>query len=187
MTSSSNGQLSSLSVQRRFITTHNAETKAIVHSAEDFQWQAYDGDKMGFSVVYSTSQSPPDLNGDADIRSHEALTKKGTGLVNPNGSVLRCVDFAPGYRCGMHRTQSLDYGIVLEGEIDMLLDSGEVHHMKAGDVAVQRATNHQWLNRSDTKWARMIFVLQDCQPLNVGGQTMSEDLGKDLAFLPSSR
>jgi len=141
---------------------------------------------MGFSVVYTTSEFPPDLNEDADIKSYESLMSKGTGLVNPGGTVLRTVDFAPGYRCGMHRTQSLDYGIVLLGSIDMVLDSGEVHHMKAGDVAVQRATQHQWLNTSDTEWARMIFVLQDCKPLSVGGQALKEDLGTNLNFLPPS-
>ncbi|KAF3762630.1 hypothetical protein M406DRAFT_323637 [Cryphonectria parasitica EP155] len=185
--SSSTGQLSPLSAQKRFITTHDSEAKAVVQSADAFQWQALDGDKMAFSVVYTTSQFPADLNNEADITAHNAVMKKGPGLVNPGGTVIRCVDFAPGYRCGMHRTQSLDYGIVLDGDIDMLLDSGEVHHMKAGDVAVQRATNHQWLNASDTKWARMMFVLQDCQALEVGGKTLSEDLGKDLNFLPPSR
>ena len=100
--------------------------------------------------------------------------------------MLRCVDFAPGYQCGMHRTQSVDYGIVLEGEIDMLLDAGEVHSMKAGDVAVQRATNHQWRNTSNTKWARMMFVLQDWEPLEIQGKILGEDLGKDLAYLPLS-
>jgi len=180
------GQLSDLPLQRRFITSHNDKGEAIAHSAEDFKWKAYDGEQMGFSVVYTTSEFPPDLNEDADIKSYESLMSKGTGLVNPGGTVLRTVDFAPGYRCGMHRTQSLDYGIVLLGSIDMVLDSGEVHHMKAGDVAVQRATQHQWLNTSDTEWARMIFVLQDCKPLSVGGQALKEDLGTNLNFLPPS-
>ena len=47
------------------------------------------------------------------------------GLVNPKGTVCRVVDFAPGYECMMHRTQSLDFGVVLEGKVEMLLDSGD--------------------------------------------------------------
>lgn len=142
---------------------------------------------MAFSVVYTTSQFPADLNDSADISAHESLMAKGTGLVNPGGTVIRCVDFAPGYRCGMHRTQSLDYGIVLEGEIDMVLDGGEVQRMRRGDVAVQRATQHQWVNVSGgEKWARMMFVLQDCRPLKVGGRELGEELGDDLDFLPAS-
>jgi quercetin dioxygenase-like cupin family protein len=164
---SSNNQLSPLATQRQFVTSHNNDAKAIVHSAGCFQSQAYDGNQMAFSVVYSTSRFPVELNGYADIQAHDTLMQKGLGLVNPGGTVLRCVDFAPGYQCGMHRTQSLDYGIVLEGEVDMLLDAGEAHSMKAGDVAVQRATNHQWRNTSSTKW---VFVLQDCEPLEIQGK-----------------
>ncbi|CAK7225477.1 hypothetical protein SBRCBS47491_005903 [Sporothrix bragantina] len=186
--SSSKGQLSgpSLNQQKVLVTSHNADGKAIVHSTEDFQWQPYDGNQMAFSVLFSTSQFPADLNNNADIASHEKLLQSNTGLVSPNGTILRCVDFAPGYKCGMHRTQSLDYGIVMAGDIDMILDSGGVHHLKAGDVAVQRATNHQWANTSDTEWARMMFVLQGCAPLTVGDKTLGEDLGEDLAFLPAS-
>lgn len=180
------GKLSDLSQPRRFITSHNDEGKAIVHAAEEAVWKPYHGSQMAFSVMYTTSEQPPDLNDNKDVLTHEGLMKKadGIGLVNPNGTVLRYVDFAPGYRCGMHRTQSLDYGIVMEGDIDMVLDSGEVHHMKKGDIAVQRATQHQWVNTSSTKWARMLFCLQDCKPLTVSGQEMKEDLGD--AGLPAS-
>jgi hypothetical protein len=190
MATTANGQsqqLSNLPPLKRLVTGHNDSSKAIVHSDDPFAWQPFDNDKMAFSVVYTTSTFPPDLNSDADLTTHDALMAKGTpGLVNPNGTVIRCVDFAPGYRCGMHRTQSLDYGIVLEGEIEMVLDSGERRDMTRGDVAVQRATNHQWVNKSATEWARMMFVLQDCQPLKVGGKALGEDLGKDLDFLPKS-
>jgi hypothetical protein len=187
-TSKTGGSLSDLPPLRRLVTGHDHSTsKAVVHSATDFAWQPYDNDQMAFSVVYTTSQFPADLNNDADVQTHESLMSSSKlGLVNPNGTVIRCVDFAPGYRCGMHRTQSLDYGIVLEGEIDMVLDSGDVEHMKRGHVAVQRATNHQWVNTSKTEWARMMFVLQDCKPLQVGGKSLGEDLGKDLGFLPES-
>ncbi|HET7158351.1 MAG TPA: cupin domain-containing protein [Burkholderiales bacterium] len=59
----------------------------------------------------------------------------------------------------MHRTQTLDYAVVLEGEVVMLLDEEEVH-LKAGDVVIQRGTNHAWSNRSD-KPCKMLYVLID--------------------------
>jgi quercetin dioxygenase-like cupin family protein len=59
----------------------------------------------------------------------------------------------------MHRTETLDYAVVLEGEIVMLLDDQDVH-LKAGDVVIQRGTNHAWSNRSD-KPCRMLYVLID--------------------------
>jgi uncharacterized cupin superfamily protein len=61
----------------------------------------------------------------------------------------------------MHRTRSVDYAIVLEGEIDMLLDDSEIH-LRAGDVLVQQATNHAWINRSSRN-CRMAFVLIDAK------------------------
>jgi uncharacterized cupin superfamily protein len=61
----------------------------------------------------------------------------------------------------VHRTRSVDYAIIVSGEIDMLLDD-ETIHLKAGDVVVQQATNHAWINRGD-KPCRMIFVLLDAK------------------------
>lgn len=178
--------ISNLPQYHRFITTHNPAGEAIVHSHTPFTWAAYDNENLAFAVPYTTSTFPADLNADADLVTHDRVIASGTlGLVNPRGTVLRCVDFAPGYACGMHRTQSLDYGIVMEGAVDMVLDSGEVHSLKRGDVAVQRATQHQWVNRSATEWARMMFVLQDCQPLVVGGVEMGEDLGTNSGLPPS--
>ena len=105
----------------------------------------------------------------------------------PNGSILRIVDFppvtpevdtmdatalrqrdgrrshgpagAPSRHAYMHRTKSVDYGIILSGEIDMLLDDSEVH-LKAGDILIQQATNHAWVNRSNAV-CRIAFILID--------------------------
>jgi mannose-6-phosphate isomerase-like protein (cupin superfamily) len=59
----------------------------------------------------------------------------------------------------MHRTRSLDYAVILSGEIDMMLDDGDVH-LKQGDVIVQQATNHAWVNRGSAP-CRILFVLMD--------------------------
>ena len=86
------------------------------------------------------------------------------------------VDIAPGSKPLLHRTQSLDYGVVIEGEVEMILDEGVGRVMRRGDVAVQRGTNHGWRNLSGTEWARMFFVLQDCERVVVGGREMGEDV-----------
>ena len=59
----------------------------------------------------------------------------------------------------MHRTRSLDYAVILSGEIDMMLDDTSVH-LKQGDVIVQQATNHAWVNHG-TQPCRILFVLMD--------------------------
>ena len=76
-----------------------------------------------------------------------------------NGTKIRINEFPPGVISPMHRTQSVDYGIVLEGEVVLVLDDGETV-LGPGDVVVQRGTMHRWENRSDHR-ARMVFVLVD--------------------------
>ena len=170
------------------ITGHDPATgKAIVQSSRPGEWQSYDDKLMAFNVVYTTSEFPASLNKDKDLTTHdELIASKGLGLVNANGTVCRVVDFAPGFECMMHRTQSLDYGIVLEGTIEMVLDSGETRVMQRGDVAVQRATMHSWKNSHEKEWARMIFILQDCQTLTLGDKVLKEDLGRGTVGLPPS-
>ncbi|KAI9374592.1 hypothetical protein BJX61DRAFT_497409 [Aspergillus egyptiacus] len=171
------GQLSNLGGITRYVTGHDSTGKAIIQTENPAEWNAHENNSMAFSVGYTTSQFPADLNNDADLHKDEEVRTSGKlGLVNPNGTVCRFVDFAPKGPPLMHRTQSLDYGIVLEGEIEMLLDSGEKRLLKKGDLVVQRATMHAWYNPSETEWTRMVFVLQECKPLVVGGEELGEDV-----------
>ena len=147
-------------------------------------------DKMAFDVVYTTSEMPVSLNDNKDLKAHKEMPDNKLGLVNPNGTVCRIVDFGPATDPLMHRTQSLDYGVVLEGELELILDDGVKKILKRGDVAVQRATIHGWRNTSKTEWARMFFVLQDCQKLLVNGKELGEDLshsGNEMEGLASKR
>jgi len=161
------------------ITGHDPSTgKAIIQETRPAQWtDPFNNKTMAFNAVYTTSKFPADLNDDADINTHNELSAPGKlGLVSPGGTVCRIVDFCPGNDALMHRTQSLDYGVVLEGSVELVLDSGETRVMHRGDVAVQRGTNHAWRNPSPTEWARMVFFLQDCQPVTVGDKTLKEYL-----------
>ena len=88
-----------------------------------------------------------------------------------NGSVLRIVDLAPGHRSPLHRTQSLDYGIVLQGQVDLELDDGRIVSLAAGDVVIQRGTMHAWINRGSAP-ARLAFVLLGAAPLVIGGHAL---------------
>lgn len=84
----------------------------------------------------------------------------------PNGTRFTINEILPGSAAVMHRTETLDYAIVLSGEIDMDLDEGSVS-LRAGDVLVQRGTNHAWVNRG-TAPAVLAFVLIDAEPLGIG-------------------
>jgi len=82
------------------------------------------------------------------------------------GTRFTVIDFPPGNQPHMHRTETIDYVIVMEGEIEMDMDASTVK-LKAGDIMIQRGTNHAWANRSD-KRARVAFVLVDAEPLGIG-------------------
>ncbi|KAH8812266.1 hypothetical protein F5884DRAFT_784914 [Xylogone sp. PMI_703] len=170
------------------ITTHNPSTGlAEIHTSSKNDWSWLPATDVSFNVVYTTSQFPANLNDDVDIKAYKDQMARGDlGLVSPGGTVCRIVDFAPGNNPLMHRTQSLDYGIVLKGELEMELDDGSVTLLKQGDMAIQRATMHAWRNPHPTEWARMLFVLQDCQPVVIGGKRFKEDLGARPIDIPKS-
>ena len=89
------------------------------------------------------------------------------------------VDTAPNNKMPpfMHRTKSLDYAVIVAGEVELILDTGEVQRLKVGDVVVQRGNMHAWRNPSETEWARMFTVQLDSEPLVVAGQEFGESFG----------
>lgn len=80
----------------------------------------------------------------------------------------------------LHRAVSLDYGVVIEGEFELTLDSGETRIMRQGDFCVNRGAMHAWRNLTGngTLPGRMLWVLLDCKPLIINGQEAEEDLGE---------
>jgi len=172
---------------RRVVTGHDEKGKAIV---------IFDGPapnvlirKVGGFIstqLWRTFSTPADNTGREDSVVGEILTPPP-----PQGSVFRIVEFPPvgdeikgldqtataqalgtkplesssSHHPFMHRTNSIDYAIVLSGEIEMLLDDSEVH-LKAGDVVIQRGTNHAWVNRS-VEPCRIAFILIDAKPVTL--------------------
>lgn len=164
---------------KRYITTHDANTKKAIFSDtanETLNWDRIPS--ASFGLPYVTKGHPVDLNNDADINVYKPFLEKAPGLVTSGGTVLRFVDMEPATLSPMHRTISLDYGVVIEGEVELVLDSGETRILKRGDVAIQRGTMHAWRNVTpDNKWARMMYVLQESKPVELNGETLKEDYG----------
>lgn len=163
---------------KRVITDHDNEGKAIFSKTipEPLPWQEL-ADGARFSLAYATNQFPVQLSQEVDVSTYSHYLSNLPSITIPGGTVLRFVDMMPGALSPMHRTVSLDYGVVLEGEVALVLDSGEERLLKRGDVAIQRGTNHAWRNASTTTWARMLYVLQEAKPLEIGGKKLSEDVG----------
>jgi quercetin dioxygenase-like cupin family protein len=172
----------------RYITTHSADGKAVVSDAVPSEAPVKDvmGGQMQFSLIY-TNKRMPQLSNDEDIQAYADYLAKPPAITIPEGTVCRVVDFPPDYISPMHRTVSLDYGVVLEGEVELVLDSGESRHLYRGDVVVQRGSNHAWRNVTPDKvewgktvrgWARMFYVLQTSETVTLpNGQALGSDEG----------
>jgi len=171
---------------RRLVTGHNSEGKSTFLMDADAPCVLV-MDKMGNLTVtdlWETMSSPADNTGEKDNTDRPVHLEPG-----PNGTVFRVVDFPPDadWKDGadgaeafeqlqashaaddehadpaMHKTDTVDYAMVLDGEIYAVMDTGE-RLMKAGDVLIQKGTNHGWSNKTD-RFCRMMFVLCDAHPV----------------------
>jgi quercetin dioxygenase-like cupin family protein len=149
---------------RRVVTGHDANGRALVKIDEISENVISNRPGASACVVWTTESFPVDNSGDAD----QALRQVGTTL--KNGTVFRVIEFAPGVAPRNHRTDSIDYAVVLSGEIDMELDDTAVH-LNAGDVLVQRGTIHNWVNRGAEPCV-IAFVLIDARPVQAGGKVL---------------
>ena len=104
------------------------------------------------------------------VQAYQGGEDMGARRINsgtlPKGTRFIIMDMFPGCPGAMHRTDTLDYVVVIEGEVEMLLDDSSVV-LRAGDVLVQQGTIHAWTNRTD-KHARLAIVLVDAEPLGDG-------------------
>ncbi len=170
---------------RRVITGHDANGKAVIIFDSDAPNSSTRENGSGSTQLGRTSETPADHSGSEDpvVGQIPLIPPKG-------GSMFRVVEFAPETEAdqaespgtlarslgahvpesavlrhqGSHRTDSIDYAIVMSGEIDMWLDDERDDvHLKAGDIVVQRGTNHAWVNRG-TEPCQIAFVLIDAKP-----------------------
>jgi len=142
---------------RRVVTGHDAAGKAIVAIDEIAQVAA---PRPGHQIcaVWANDKVPA---GNLDPRDGAAISDVSR---LPNGATFRVIQHAPGAVSRMHRTQTLDYGVILSGAIVLELDDGVEAELGAGDVLVQRGTIHRWSNRGDAPCV-MAVVLLDAEPL----------------------
>lgn len=165
---------------RRIVTGHNAAGKSIITqdavATSILELEAAPG--LRVTDLWETTTAPADLSGDADPVARPVHLEPA-----PTGTICRVVELPPDAAINqsadsrevfsslgashtvdassatpmMHKTASVDYAIVLSGEVWAVMDEGETC-MKAGDVLIQRGTNHAWSNRSNEP-AMVAFVL----------------------------
>ena len=150
---------------RRVVTGHDATGRAIAKIDEMAQNLVSSRPGATSCVVWTTQGFPVNNDHEED----EGLRKTGTTL--DNGTVFRILELAPGVSPRNHRTDSIDYAVVMSGEVDMELDDTTVH-LKAGDVLVQRGTIHNWINRG-TEPCVIAFVLIAAKSVTAGGKVLT--------------
>ena len=149
---------------RRVVTGHDDQGRSKVLIDETVKNVASQRPGALYSVIWSSQGFPVNNDGDADPSG------KKIGTTIPDGTVFRIVSFGPGVAPRNHRTDSIDYAVVMSGEIDMELDVGKVH-LKAGDVLVQRGTIHNWVNTGSEPCV-IAFTLVSAKSVTAGGKML---------------
>jgi mannose-6-phosphate isomerase-like protein (cupin superfamily) len=150
---------------RRVVTGHDEDGRAIVAIDEISKNVISRRPRHESCVIWSTGEFPSD---NSSARDDGERPVAGT---DPHGSVFRIVEYAPGVAPRNHRTESIDYAVVMAGEIDMEIDGASVH-LRQGDVLVQRGTIHNWSNRG-TVPCIIAFVLIAARPVERAGRALT--------------
>jgi quercetin dioxygenase-like cupin family protein len=140
---------------RRIVTGHDASGRSVVLSDGPTP-RTLDIGTAAFHEIWITDRTPVTI----DATEPEPTERPVTVPPPTDGVMVRFTEMAPGAESPMHRTETVDVGVVVEGETWLLLDDGSETRVGRGDAVVQRGTNHAWANRSDRP-VRMLFVLID--------------------------
>ena len=164
---------------RRVVTGHDATGKSTV-SRDEVLTAVSRGQGGGISgcEIWSTDRMPVDNSPTAEAGQRTGFVKRDEpGLQHNNyvrtggGSLIRIVEWAAGHQRFTHRTETVDYILILSGEIDLELDGDKVVHLKAGDTLVQRGGMHTWVNKGPDPCI-MAGVLIDATPVTVNGKAL---------------
>ncbi|THH27815.1 hypothetical protein EUX98_g6375 [Antrodiella citrinella] len=165
---------------RRVITGHTADAQPVLLRDEVTERVFVSPDHLNSVFnIYRTDQVPANNDG-VQGEWKDVIADKPFGkdtLVSAEGAVVRVFDYAPGATSPMHRTESLDFGIIHSGTITLTLDDGVTKTLNKGDVIVQRGTIHSWKNESD-EWTRMYWVVVGAKAVEVNGQVLGEQWPK---------
>ncbi len=155
---------------RRIVTGHDDKGRAVVASDEEITG---DSGRSGVSryEIWSTDSMPVDLSDEAAVAQREGFVHHYNYVDTGQGSVIRVLRLEPGAARFMHRTETLDYAILLSGTCVLELDDGQTVQLMAGNIVVKRGTMHAWLH-AGTEPCVFAFVLLDASPAVAAGQEL---------------
>jgi quercetin dioxygenase-like cupin family protein len=156
---------------RRIVTGHDEFGKGIVVTDEKLSAVSRGlGPGISGCEIWSTNSMPVDNSMEVEAAQRAGFVKKYNYVGSGQGTTVRIVEWVPGHAIFPHRTETMDYSIVLSGEIDVEFDSGQVVTMKQGDIIVMRGVTHAWKNKSSAVPAVMAFILIDAAPFVAAGE-----------------
>jgi mannose-6-phosphate isomerase-like protein (cupin superfamily) len=182
-----------LSTPKRYITAHGANGESIFHTGVSEPVVMYGesiknaskkaaGAEMSPTasssscIAYTTSKPPILLADNVDIEAYSVHQSANATLplpfTFPGGTTTHYSEIGPGLVTPMHRTVSIDQIVVLQGTLELILDSGEKRVLERGDMVVQRGTMHAWRNPSETDWVRFFAVVQPIEQIEIHGQKL---------------
>jgi quercetin dioxygenase-like cupin family protein len=143
---------------RRIVTGHDASGRSTVWKDGEATNQSRPLEGLESTLLWVSDEVPAGFDGVEDPSARKV------GIAPPPGGTrFSTLEIQPGNQHFMHRTDTVDYVVCVAGTIDMDLDGGQVVKMQAGDVLIQRGTNHSWVNRGSVP-ARIAVVLVDGKP-----------------------
>lgn len=149
---------------RRVVTGHDENGHALVKIDEITKNVTTLRPGLLQSVIWTTDISPANNDGDDDP------SQRPVGTALKGGTVFRMIEYGVGVAPREHRTDSIDYIIIMSGEIYMQIEGKETL-LKAGDVLVQRGNIHNWENRGPEKCV-LAAILIDAKPVSINGKPL---------------
>ena len=156
---------------KRIVTSHDAAGKPVFYKTDELPiLSSPAAPGMSGAMIWTTGAVPADNTGDLE-GEHRS---QGAGL--KGGSVLWVTEFEPGFQSPLHRTFSIDYGVVISGALELELDGGECVRLAPGDLIVQRGTNHLWRNPSKQEPCRIVMSMIEAHPVEIDGRQLPDTL-----------
>lgn len=162
---------------RRIVTAHDRQGLATVESDVVLESERIESMPGAQSAAFWVTTDEIPVNDNNVCNDGVKRMIDDFGLVRPSGIDLRSTDLDPGAATPMHRTSSLDYNILISGEVILITEDGTETHLKyPGDTVIQRGTMHAWRNPSETRPARWISVLIVANPPVIDGEALIPQL-----------
>lgn len=187
----------------RIITAHDGKSGKAVFDKSVDERVPYVGFPVppgkptsNYGLAYSTTTFPvqglspptsatPEADANRDVKQYKSALQNPSPLNPPSGTSCTIIEVPPGNDVAMHRTVTLDYGVVVDGTTQLVLgDSGETKTLTKGDVFIQRGTAHAWRNITDKNdnggVLRVFFVFQPINKVRLGEVEVDQDLTLSL-------